>query len=67
MSLSSQCYNYVFVLQDQDETEQDGACAIQEPYLQTQMKNNRSSEASEVEEEDEDEEDGQGMPISISE
>ncbi|XP_076001355.1 pericentriolar material 1 protein isoform X3 [Genypterus blacodes] len=52
---------------DQDETEQDGARAIQEPYLQTQRKNNMSSEASEVEEEDEEEEeDGQGMPLSIS-
>uniref|UniRef100_A0A8C2ZV87 Pericentriolar material 1 n=1 Tax=Cyclopterus lumpus TaxID=8103 RepID=A0A8C2ZV87_CYCLU len=37
---------------------------LQELYLQTEMKNGRSSVASE--EEDEDEEDGQGIPLSIS-
>ncbi|KAM3864768.1 pericentriolar material 1 protein [Diretmus argenteus] len=51
---------------DQDETEQDADAEAQEPYLQTDGKNCRSSEASEVEEEDEEEEDRQGMPLSIS-
>uniref|UniRef100_A0A3Q1FBG7 Pericentriolar material 1 n=1 Tax=Acanthochromis polyacanthus TaxID=80966 RepID=A0A3Q1FBG7_9TELE len=52
--------------QDQGETEKEGASTLQELYLQTEMKNNRSSEASEAEEEDEDEGDGQGVPLSIS-
>ncbi|XP_034404545.1 pericentriolar material 1 protein isoform X3 [Cyclopterus lumpus] len=47
---------------DQDEAEQE--VNLQELYLQTEMKNGRSSVASE--EEDEDEEDGQGIPLSIS-
>ncbi|XP_054459637.1 pericentriolar material 1 protein-like isoform X2 [Anoplopoma fimbria] len=49
---------------DQDEAEQEGN--LQELYMHTEMKNNRSSEASEVEEEEEDEENGQGIPLSIS-
>ncbi|XP_063739856.1 pericentriolar material 1 protein isoform X3 [Eleginops maclovinus] len=51
---------------DQDEAEQEGATSLQELYLQTEMKNIRSSEASEGEEEDEDEQDGQGICLSIS-
>ncbi|XP_028254425.1 pericentriolar material 1 protein isoform X2 [Parambassis ranga] len=50
---------------DQDETEQEGASTLQEPDIPSEVKNNRSSEASEVEEDDEDE-DRQGVPLSIS-
>ncbi|XP_023273199.1 pericentriolar material 1 protein isoform X2 [Seriola lalandi dorsalis] len=53
-------------VKDQDEAEQEGDSTLQDLYLQTEMKNKRSSEASEVEEEDEDEGVGQGMPMSIS-
>uniref|UniRef100_A0A3Q1ICI7 Pericentriolar material 1 protein C-terminal domain-containing protein n=1 Tax=Anabas testudineus TaxID=64144 RepID=A0A3Q1ICI7_ANATE len=51
---------------DQDEAEQEGDSTLQELYLQTDMKNGQSSEASEVEEEDDEEGDGQRMPLSIS-
>lgn len=55
-----------FLLQDQEEAVQEGDSTLQDLYLQTEMKNNRSTEASEAEEEDEDEGVGQGMPMSIS-
>uniref|UniRef100_A0A672ZJA8 Pericentriolar material 1 n=1 Tax=Sphaeramia orbicularis TaxID=375764 RepID=A0A672ZJA8_9TELE len=51
------------------EAEQDADSAHQtqqELYLQTERKDNKSSEASEAEEEDEDEGDRQGIPLSIS-
>ncbi|KAM9314241.1 pericentriolar material 1 protein isoform 2-T2 [Pholidichthys leucotaenia] len=51
---------------DQNEAELEGAAVLQEHYLQTEMRNGRSSEASEVEEDNEDEGDGQEMPLSIS-
>lgn len=55
------------LLQDQEEAAaQGGDSTLQDLYLQTEMKNNRSSEASEAEEEDEDEGLRQGMPMSIS-
>ncbi|XP_047222265.1 pericentriolar material 1 protein isoform X1 [Girardinichthys multiradiatus] len=47
---------------DHDETEKKGSAALQENYLQTEV---RSSEASEGEE-DEDEGYGKGVPLSIS-
>ncbi|XP_029356962.1 pericentriolar material 1 protein [Echeneis naucrates] len=53
-------------VRDQNEAEQEGDSHLQDLYLQTEMKNNRSSEGSEVEEDDEDEQDGQEMPLSIS-
>lgn len=54
----------LFFFKDQDEAEQEGNSTLQELYLQTEIKNGQSSEASEVEEEDEG--DGQRMPLSIS-
>ncbi|XP_071361741.1 pericentriolar material 1 protein isoform X3 [Trachinotus anak] len=53
-------------VKDLHEAEQEADSTLQDLYLQTEMKNNRSSEASEVEEEDDDEGVGQGMPLSIS-
>ncbi|KAG7221883.1 hypothetical protein INR49_016909 [Caranx melampygus] len=53
-------------VKDQEEAVQEGDSTLQDLYLQTEVKNNRSTEASEAEEEDEDEGDGQGMPMSIS-
>uniref|UniRef100_UPI0037E9A1CA pericentriolar material 1 protein n=1 Tax=Semicossyphus pulcher TaxID=241346 RepID=UPI0037E9A1CA len=51
---------------DQEEAEQEGDSTLKELYLQTERKDSRGSEASDVEEEDEEEGDGQGRPLSIS-
>lgn len=51
---------------DQDEAEQEGDSSLKEQCLQTERKNSRGSEASEIEEEEDDDGDGQGIPLSIS-
>lgn len=63
MTSSPPCH----VLQDQDETGQDGYLALQALYPPVERKDHRRSEASEGEDEDEDEGVGQGIPLSISE